>query len=113
MSRRTLDIVFDFSFIPPSNLNSDRAKAVADGAIMWFVKQAVVARATRFAFGAKIMPLYDQHNHEHQGRRTVRTPIGEHVTDAWSEIVPKVSLPLSFPLLSSRVCISGSRTGAK
>ncbi|KAK4701939.1 hypothetical protein P7C70_g4284, partial [Phenoliferia sp. Uapishka_3] len=45
-------------------------KAVAEGAIIWFVKQLVVARAVRSTIGIKIAYHYDRKNRDHRQRST-------------------------------------------
>jgi hypothetical protein len=67
-----------------------RAKAVSDGAAIWFIQHAVTTRATRFAFGIAAREYYRASNPAHAGR-TVEHVVGvDFVDNVWSEIVPKV-----------------------
>lgn len=70
--------------------NFPSAKAVADGAIIWFAKQAVKARATRYAFGVHNMVTYNAADPRHQNRPVHTDREGEFVWGVWSEIVPRV-----------------------
>jgi hypothetical protein len=79
------------------------AKAVADGAVIWFAKQTVVARATRFAFGTDVMRPYDPDNPDHRGRRIIKSAVGDRVDDAWGEIVAKVRMPSTISTPISRL----------
>jgi hypothetical protein len=60
-------------------LNECSGKAVADGTVIWYVRNSVIARATRFAFGTSVMVAYDQDKAEHQSRFVSPTAIGERV----------------------------------
>ncbi|KDQ12502.1 hypothetical protein BOTBODRAFT_146701 [Botryobasidium botryosum FD-172 SS1] len=69
--------------------NETNAKAVADGAVIWFVKNAVSARATRFAFGTKIIVPSTPLTPEKLGRAIAAYPGGYYVTGGWSQITHK------------------------
>ncbi|KDQ18318.1 hypothetical protein BOTBODRAFT_28735 [Botryobasidium botryosum FD-172 SS1] len=62
------------------------SKAVADGAVIWFVRHAVTARATRYAFGiecsARPTSIHDRGN-----QPVYETPGGPRIS-VWKELVP-------------------------
>jgi hypothetical protein len=63
-------------------------KAVADGSVMWFGKQDVVAaRAEPYSFGTEKIDPFDYFNPLHHGRKTLRKTDGRFVTGVWSPIV--------------------------
>jgi hypothetical protein len=66
------------------------AKAVADGAAAWYIRRAVTARATRFAYGTDATESYDDSNLRHRGRIVHDSYNGKRVSGTWSEIVAKV-----------------------
>jgi hypothetical protein len=69
--------------------NEPTAKAVADGAVVWFIQQSVVARATRFAFGVPMGAPYNPFDSRHVGRTVYNDIDGKWVRGCWSEIVAK------------------------
>jgi len=69
--------------------NQSTAKAVADGAVAWFVQKSVKARATRFAFGARIKVPYSASYWRHNGRKVHHDVEGDFVYGYWNQIVPK------------------------
>lgn len=89
-SQRT-DVRFQVKFQECLFSAFDSAKAVADGAVIWFAKKSVVARATRFAFGTDVTRPYDSKNPEHKGRKVTKSALGERVGNAWAEVVGKVA----------------------
>jgi hypothetical protein len=66
--------------------NDSTAKAVADGAVIWFAKQAVGARVPRFAFGCDQMARFNASDPRHRGRKTFQNRDGTFVTGVWSVI---------------------------
>ena len=70
----------------------ERAKAVADGAVIWLVKTCVTSRVPRFSFGTSSMVPYDSFNNAHVGRHKFYEPDGRrYVGGHWSRIAPRVS----------------------
>jgi len=67
--------------------NGPTAKAVADGAVVWSIKGAVTARATRFAYGNEITVSAEPMEGEKIGRTVVAGPSGPRIEGGWSEIV--------------------------
>jgi hypothetical protein len=63
-------------------------KAVADGAVAWYIRRSVTGRATRFAYGISVTRLYDPSDWRHNGRSD---PEGDAIKRCWSEIVDKAS----------------------
>jgi hypothetical protein len=79
-----------------------RAKAVAEGAVIWYIQQAVTARATRFAYGIQVFPAYDASDPRHKGRPTKWfSGLGNQVTGVWHQITPKVC---AQTMVDSNVC---------
>lgn len=74
---------------------NNRAKAVADGCVIWQIEQSVVSRTVRFSYGTDITPSFHPLLPNHMGRKKQMGPSGTLiVVDAWSEIVKKVCLHL-------------------
>eukprot|EP00918_Siedleckia_nematoides_P076137 GHVU01166531.1.p1 GENE.GHVU01166531.1~~GHVU01166531.1.p1 ORF type:complete len:546 (+),score=50.24 GHVU01166531.1:96-1640(+) len=69
--------------------NDSTAKAVADGGIIWYAKNAVTSRATRFAYGTETLVDYNPKLSEHQGRNVRETLGGATVSGGWSQIIAK------------------------
>ncbi|KDQ12450.1 hypothetical protein BOTBODRAFT_34427 [Botryobasidium botryosum FD-172 SS1] len=66
------------------------SKAVADGAVIWFVRHAVTARATRYAFGTPIMiPTGHAQGERMGGRKVIDDFRGSYFGGAWKELVPR------------------------
>ncbi len=69
-------------------------KAVADGAISFYIDHAVTARMSRYFYGASMFTSYDSSDPEHR-RRSGKTYVainGEKSLDAQFDIIlPKVS----------------------
>ncbi|KDQ12467.1 hypothetical protein BOTBODRAFT_176407 [Botryobasidium botryosum FD-172 SS1] len=65
------------------------SKAVADGAVIWFIRHAVTARATRYAFGTDILVNVEPIQGPKIGRRVLQTPSGPYFDGGWREMVPK------------------------
>ncbi|KDQ12466.1 hypothetical protein BOTBODRAFT_34434 [Botryobasidium botryosum FD-172 SS1] len=65
------------------------SKAVADGAVIWFARHAVTARATRYAFGCSVSVSPEPLTDEKVGRRTINGAMGPRIPGFWSEIVPR------------------------
>ncbi|KDQ53846.1 hypothetical protein JAAARDRAFT_414401 [Jaapia argillacea MUCL 33604] len=63
-------------------------KAAVSGALVWFLKHSVVARAARFAFGQRIIVPYNSHDPEHVKRGFARYPNGDFVNGGWDLVVP-------------------------
>jgi hypothetical protein len=78
-----------FKNIPLTLTNRSTSKAVADGAVFWYIKRSVVARAARFSFGTTCLREYDLHNGRHARRRLYDTPLGKRVNHAWVQIIEK------------------------
>jgi hypothetical protein len=74
---------------PSSYLDGYSAKAVSDGAAIWFIQHAVTTRATRFAFGIAAREYYKASNPAHAGRKVERIVGIDFIDNVWSEIVPK------------------------
>jgi len=82
---KTTPAIRDLDFTVSNDTN---AKPVADGAVIWFVKRSVTARATRLAFGTDISMLVGMcPAEEEHGRRPSISARGPIYTGAWSEIV--------------------------
>lgn len=65
-------------------------KAVAEGASLFYCKDAVVARCTRLEFGIPSMRPYYQFMHEAGNRPILTTPRGsKYIRGGWSSIVRK------------------------
>jgi len=65
------------------------SKAVADGAVIWFARHVVTARAARFAFGTDMLVPSEPMHGPKLGRKIVQSPSGPHLEGGWSEIVTK------------------------
>ncbi|KDQ12464.1 hypothetical protein BOTBODRAFT_34432 [Botryobasidium botryosum FD-172 SS1] len=65
------------------------SKAVADGAVIWFMKHSVTARATRFAFGTQVIVPAHSIDGPKIGRRVFQNPDGPYITGGWWQVVPK------------------------
>lgn len=77
-----------------------RAKAVADGAVIWSIKQSVKARVPRYAFGVGVAREFDPEEPEHSGRRVFDTESGLHVMGVWSSIVNNVCIVCVLPRMT-------------
>lgn len=64
---------------------------MADGAVIWFVRHVVTARATRYSFGTDILVSVEPMLPPKVGRRVLQTPSGPYFDGGWREIVPKVN----------------------
>ncbi|KAH7325278.1 hypothetical protein B0J17DRAFT_681749 [Rhizoctonia solani] len=63
-------------------------KAASDGSVIWHIKQRVVGRAARRAFGIKVMEPYNPNLPEHRHRSLVKLANGiNHVSGKWSQII--------------------------
>jgi hypothetical protein len=82
-------------------LPESSAKAVADGAVAWYIRQSVKGRAARFAYGISIRVPYDRNSSKHEGRQVHQDNVGDYVLGVWSAIVAKVSLFDIILLVSS------------
>jgi hypothetical protein len=69
--------------------NDSAAKAVAEGAAIWYIQHSVVARATRFSYGIHAREAFSNSNPMHRGRKVERSSGGDHVAGVWDEIVPR------------------------
>ncbi|CAE6471138.1 unnamed protein product [Rhizoctonia solani] len=70
--------------------NDPYAKAVADGAVVWYGHNSVTSRATRMSYGVTIQVKYDPYDPEHQGRKSYLDATGQYkVHGVWSEIAKK------------------------
>jgi hypothetical protein len=67
-----------------------RAKAVSDGAIIWFIKKTVIARATRYAFGVEVLRSATQERAALLGRPLIEREDGDWIHGYWDEIAPIV-----------------------
>ena len=73
------------------------SKAVADGAISYFLDHFVEARMSKFTYGTKVNVLYDPGISEHLARSsTIFTDLdgARRLPGAFSEILQKVSLEI-------------------
>jgi hypothetical protein len=71
-------------------LTETSAKAVADGAVAWYIQHSVKRRATRYAYGLSNMKLHDPENLLHRSRELSREVDGDFVRHVWSQIIAKV-----------------------
>ena len=79
----------------PSGSSIRRRKAAAEGAIVWYIKQLVGARATRHTLGVQCDIKYDINNPLHLERagRAYRVTDGElGLPSCFDVLVKKVSL---------------------
>ena len=83
------------------------SKAVADGAVVWFVRHVVTARATRYAFGTDILVACEPLHPQKIGRTVIQTASGPYFDGGWREIVPRVN----STVLSSLGCLCCSLRG--
>jgi uncharacterized protein YfcZ (UPF0381/DUF406 family) len=65
------------------------AKAVADGSVIFHIKQAVAGRVPRYAFGIPVSTLFNPANPRHHGRTIVRDRAGAWVPGVWGVIARK------------------------
>ena len=73
------------------------SKAVADGAVSYFLDHFVEARMSKFTYGTKVNVLYDPEVSEHLTRSsTIFTDLdgARRLPGAFSEILQKVSLEI-------------------
>lgn len=71
-----------------------RTKAVAEGSSLAFVKQVVVARATRYHYGLEITELCAPDAPNPDGRRVLAHAEGSSYLDGvWGELIAKVRRP--------------------
>ncbi|KAH7333023.1 hypothetical protein B0J17DRAFT_677276 [Rhizoctonia solani] len=70
--------------------NESTAKAVAEGAIIWYSKRSVISRATRKAYGVDINEPYNPNDPTHYERRVYRHAAGyDYLIGKWSQIIGK------------------------
>ena len=77
----------------------DRNKAVADGAMSFYIDHCVRTRVSRFTYGQFSNTKFDPHNADHQRRiHDVYTSLSgqKNVKNNFSIILPKVCAHLSF-----------------
>lgn len=72
------------------------AKAVADGAVISYIKPFVDTRAPRASFGLVVNIPYRPLDPEHIGRTVQDKPSGETVYGHWDQIVAKVDIPATI-----------------
>jgi len=69
--------------------NGSTGKAVADGAVAWYIRRSVTGRATRFAYGVEVLHPYEPSDFRHGRRKVRRNFDGDYVEGIWNEIVAK------------------------
>jgi hypothetical protein len=75
-----------------------RTKAVANGALAWYVDNPVSARVSKLHYGVEVTIPFDPSLAEMKTRTAFRNKQGElRVEDAWSGIVAKVTYGLLWP----------------
>jgi hypothetical protein len=68
-----------------------RSKAVANGALSWYLQNPVSARMSKHHYGIEVSAAYDPSTVEMVGRTTYQNTRGEiRVESAWNCIVAKV-----------------------
>jgi hypothetical protein len=68
-----------------------RTKAVANGALAWFVDNPVSARVCKYHYGIEVATPFDPNASEMKGRDVFKSKEGElRVDNAWHCIVAKV-----------------------
>jgi hypothetical protein len=73
-----------------------RSKAVANGALAWFLDNSVTTRVNKYHYGVSIGIPYVAHDPEMEARPRYMSPSGEwRVNGAWSSVVKKVGSVLS------------------
>ena len=78
--------------ISPTTITSN--KAVAEGAISFYLDQKVTARVARLTYGVSCTNIYDETNYEHRVRAhkvTLRPSGRYYVPDAFAPILTKAS----------------------
>jgi hypothetical protein len=94
-SERLHASIHHFEYISYTHFHySPSAKAVSDGAIIWFLKQSVIARATRFEFGIEIKNPATADLARVLGRKLMESKNGDYIHGYWSAIVSKVRISL-------------------
>ncbi|TFK63670.1 hypothetical protein BDN72DRAFT_902224 [Pluteus cervinus] len=81
--------------IEVSRPQSQTSKAVADGAVSFYVDHFVSSRVSRFDYGICVDMPYDEHNADHVARQgQIFTGIdgGKHIPDAFDIVMPKNSI---------------------
>jgi hypothetical protein len=100
-----------------------RSKAVANGALSWYIQNPVSARMNKFHYGVEISTLYDPSDEDMYGRSSYRDRRGDlKVEGVWGPIVSKVCSPqygfdlflcyvrmLSYAVVTSSISHTASR----
>jgi hypothetical protein len=79
-----------------------RFKAVANGALSWWIQNPVSARMSKFHYGVEVNAAYDPDVADMRGRPTYQNRRGDlRVENAWSCIIGKVRCLLTDLLVQS------------
>jgi hypothetical protein len=79
-----------------------RFKAVANGALSWWIQNPVAARMSKFHYGVEVNAPYDPELAEMRGRPSYRNERGDmRVESAWSSIIAKVKSVIEIIFVQS------------
>jgi hypothetical protein len=85
-------------------LRSTSVKAVADGAVAWYIAKFVKERAARYTYGTGVKVLHDSSAWWQTGRRVFEDIDGDFIYGIWGQIVAKVSC---YKILSIHTLLIG------